>query len=228
MASQQELGATLEALQVLVGYRFSDTQLLIEALTHSSFANDHGLPYNNERLEFLGDSVVGLCVAEELFRRYPGEREGRLTKMRARVVRSDGLAAAAMAAGLGGAVMLGRALKNGPTVSILADAFEALIGAIYLDGGVDRARDVVLRFISMEDLDMELGDPKSILQERLQKAGLGTPSYRVSDMWGPPHNVIFDVTVHCAGKVLGTGRGKTRKEAESSAAAEALKKLGEE
>jgi ribonuclease-3 len=226
MADSQDLERSIEALQKAVGYRFSDTQLLIEALTHSSFANESGLSYCNERLEFLGDSVIGLCVAEELFIRYPSEREGRLTKMRARVVCCEALANAARTAGLADHLRLGKALKNGATDSILADAFEALLGAVYLDGGIKKAMEVVLKFISL-DVDVDACDPKSALQERLQHQGLGAPKYKLERTSGPPHDATFWVSVWCGGRFLGSGRGKTRKEAEALAASEALSKLAE-
>ncbi|MCX7828650.1 MAG: ribonuclease III [Thermanaerothrix sp.] len=224
MRDSQDLEGSIEVLQRLVGYRFSDTQLLIEALTHSSFANEYSLGYCNERLEFLGDSVIGLCVAEELFVKYPSEREGRLTKMRARVVCCEALADAARAAGFAAYLRLGKALKNRATDSILADAFEALIGAVYLDGGIERAREVVLRFIPL-DVDVDVSDPKSALQEMLQHQGLGAPKYKLEGTYGPPHDATFWVSVWCADDLLGRGRGKTRKEAEASAASEALSKL---
>lgn len=213
----------LEELQDRVGYRFADTQLLIEALTHSSFANQAQLGYCNERLEFLGDSVLGLCMAEELYRRHPSEREGRLTKLKSTGVSSHNLARSGRVLGLDRVLRVGKAIKGGPSEGMVADAMEALIGAVYLDGGLEAARGIVSRHVSLDSLSSQ--DPKSALQEMAQRLGIPLPSYRLVEVRGPEHRATFVVQVWLKGELMGVGNGGSRREAESKAASAALNRL---
>lgn len=214
-----------------LGYRFSDLTLLTEAITHRS---KHSI--NNERLEFLGDSVLGYVIAAELFRRFPGAREGALTRGRAALVKGETLAQLALQMNLGDYLQLGPGeLKSGGfrRKSILADAMEAIIGAIYLDGGPDAARQHILALYAdiLKDLSLEdVGkDPKTQLQELLQADKRPLPVYEVIATSGSDHDQTFEVKCKVAGigrAVKGTGR--SRRKAEQDAAKKALKLLGEQ
>ncbi len=212
----------------MLAYRFSQGALLVEALTHTTYANEHPKARANERLEFLGDSVVGLVVAQYIFEQFPGLPEGDMTKLRAAVVCEPSLAGRSRHLGVGGQMRFGR----GETVSgrdrdsILADAFEAIVGALYLDGGLEVARSFVLRELSPVVAAARQGqvriDYKTALQERLQREGNEAPQYRLLSEEGPPHNKRFQVGVFFQGKMLGSGWGRNKKEAEQEAAREAL------
>jgi ribonuclease-3 len=205
---------------------------LEEALTHPSYANEHkGEARDNQRLEFLGDAVLGLCVSELLMDRFPEAREGELSLMRASLVNTDALAAWAREALLGEALRLGRgadAAGERTQKNVLADAVEALVGAVYLDLGLESARKVS-RAIVTEPLERlasgpRLGrDPKSELQERVQARGGASPKYRVVEAIGPDHNREFVVAVDVDGEVLGEGRGRSKKQAEQEAARAAMR-----
>jgi ribonuclease-3 len=203
-----------------------------EALTHPSFANEQReSKRDNQRLEFLGDAVLGLCVSEMLMGRFPEAREGELSLMRASLVNTDALAAWAREAALGEALRLGRgadAAGERTQKNVLADAVEAIVGAVYLDLGLDAARGVA-RAIIEEPLEKlasgpPLGrDPKSELQERVQARGGTSPKYRVVEAIGPDHNREFIVAVEVDGETLGEGRGRSKKQAEQEAAREAMR-----
>ncbi len=225
-----------EELQERVGYRFKDRGLLEHALTHKSRAAEDasGGVADNESLEFLGDAVLGLVVAEMLFRQYPHYNEGQKSKIKASVVSTQALARRAEQIQLGDHLLLGRGEeKTGGRFkqALLADGYEALIAALYLDGGMPAAAGF---------LERELGDAiasgagetvvgqdyKSALQERLQALGQPLPEYRVAAESGPDHRKEFTIDVVVAGEIVGTASGKAKKEAEQEAARLALDRLG--
>ncbi|MDO5029316.1 MAG: ribonuclease III [Corynebacterium sp.] len=209
-----------------LGVELPDDALKL-ALTHRSFANENGGLTNNERLEFLGDAVLGMCVAEELYRRFPDRAEQDISKMRAGVVNMYALADLARSIGLGQHILLGRGEKatgGEDKHSILADTTEALLGAIYLQHGFEVARDTVLRLFSkmIDDAPTESRgrDWKTLLQERLSAKHLPAPEYTVRTT-GPDHDLTFYVDVLVNGVVKGSGTGATKKEAEMHAAHQA-------
>jgi len=215
-------------LDAVVGYRFSRPRLLEQALTHRS----HGEPHN-ERLEFLGDSILGFIVAEHLYERFQDVSEGLLTRMRARVVRGETLAASARTIPLGPRLILGQGARNSgddDRDSILANALEAVIGAIYLDGGLEPARAFVTKTLAMPLAELRADglskDSKTSLQEWLQQRGRELPSYRVVDETGPPHARRFVIECQPGGQAVGYyGEGDNRRTAEQRAAYCALQAL---
>jgi ribonuclease-3 len=225
------VGAVTLQLQRLVetlGYRFRDPTRLQEALTHRSYVNEFRgeASRDNERLEFLGDAVLDLIVSEALMERHPDAREGELSKLRARMVSEVALARVADRMGLGVALRLGRGeeMSGGRhKASVLADGLEALIAAIYLDGSYEDARRVVLGFIEFPGrMDV---DAKTELQHRVQERLKKTPRYRLVDETGPAHDKTFVVEVLLDGQALERGVGRSKKEAEQRAAANALAAL---
>jgi ribonuclease-3 len=225
---------TLDALQSALGCQFARPALLHLALTHPSVAHEHSTRVqHNQRLEFLGDSVVELILTHELYERLPSLGEGPLTKARARLVNRRFLADRARRLGLGQYLMLSRGeeLHGGrERPSTLADAFEALIGALYLDQGLEATREFVLRQFAAELVEVpaaaDLENPKGELQERLQATFAKPPEYRLESTTGPDHDRLFDCAVYHGGVELGRGRGKSKKNAEAEAAADALRRLG--
>jgi ribonuclease-3 len=223
-----------EDLQARIDYRFRDRGLLEHALTHKSRAAEDisGGVADNESLEFLGDAVLGLVVADALFRQYPTYTEGQKSKIKAAVVSTQSLARHAEQMRLGDHLILGRGEeKTGGRFkqALLADAYEALIAAIYLDGGLEAA-EAFLRRELREAIDAGSAqtyarDYKSALQERLQALGRGLPEYRIAGEAGPDHRKLFSIEVVCQGEVLGAATGKAKKEAEQEAARLALEKL---
>ena len=204
-----------------------DADLMTLALTHRSYAYENGGLPTNERLEFLGDSVLGIVVTETLYRGFPDWPEGQLAKLRAAVVNATALADVARTLDLGEYVYLGRGEETTggrDKSSILADTLEAVIGAVFLDSGIDVARDVVHRlFDPLIERAAELGaglDWKTSLQEAAALAGLGSPEYRVTDI-GPDHAKEFSAEVLLDGRVLGSGSGRSKKLAEQRAASAA-------
>jgi len=215
--------AQLAELRAELGVQVSD-ELLHLALIHRSFAYEQGGIPHNERLEFLGDSVLGIVVTDELYRRFPDSAEGQLAKIRAAVVNARALAEVARAIGLGNFILLGRGeitTGGNDKSSILADCMEAVIGAVYLTGGLPEAGDFVHRvFDPMIAASADLGaglDWKTSLQEASAAAELGMPQYLVEDS-GPDHQKEFFAGVVVGGKVLGTGVGRSKKIAEQQAA----------
>jgi len=210
-----------DTLQQRIGYRFNRTELMVQALTHRS----HGSPHN-ERLEFLGDSVLNCVIATELHERFQDGREGDLSRMRANLVRQESLHGLAQSLSLGDSLRLGEGeLKSGGHArpSILADAQEALFGAVFLDGGFDAARDVVLRLYAaqLDELDPKSPgkDAKTLLQELLQARRIPLPRYSVTGTQGAAHNQRFEV--ECAIPELdirSSGLGTSRRAAEQAAA----------
>ncbi|MBR1672469.1 MAG: ribonuclease III [Fretibacterium sp.] len=219
----------LDTLQDKLGYRFKDRGLLEEALCHSSFANEHGLPLNNERLEFLGDSILGFIVARALYRMYPEAPEGELTRMRAELVCGASLCRRAEALGVPGLLLHGNSMKDGALPSsICADAVEALLGAICLDSGVSAA-EAVIRGLFLQEAEERAAvlDPKSRLQIWLQAHEFPLPHYELLSVRGPSHAPVFQVTVRANG-LERAADGPTRKGAESAAAALLLDALKEQ
>jgi ribonuclease-3 len=223
----------LAALQQRLGYKFRDENLLRLALTHPSIGHESGKEIeDNQRLEFLGDAVLGMVLTHKLYEQFPGSEEGPLTQARAQLVNHKTLAERAQALDLGAYLILGRGeeLQGGrERPSSLADAFEALLGAIFLDGGFDVARDFILRefnsaFGVLNALPF-IDNPKGQLQELLQAHSPQAPEYRTVSVSGPDHDRAFEVVVAHGGKELARGSGKSKKAAESDAALAALKKL---
>ena len=222
----------IKDLETAIGYRFRNISLLQNALTHSSYANErwHNSLLSNERLEFLGDSVLGMLVAEYLYRNFPGRPEGELTRMRADMVCETTLAAAANRIGLGDHLLLGHGEEQGggrSRDSILADAVESVIAACFLDGGLNAALNFVRQFILVEVPVDKLHnvDYKTQLQELVQQKKNQLLSYALIGESGPDHDKQFDVEVSLNGSVVGYGRGSSKKRAEQDAARAAIEKL---
>ncbi len=210
----------MKGLQEKLGYEFAQTDLLRQALTHSSYGNENHLP-SYQRLEFLGDSVLGVLVAEYLYHKYPNLPEGELTRRRAALVCEDALVVVAKNLHLGKEISLGRGEKPfGAKPSILADVVEAILAAVYLDGGMSAARDMVDRLVlPLEGKEsVSSTDYKSALQEHLQKDGAQQISYELVSSSGPDHLKEFQVAVVVNGVSKGRGTGKSKKEAEQQAA----------
>lgn len=227
-------GEPFTALENRLGYHFTDSSLLLRALTHPSYTQQSETPnLNNQRLEFLGDAVLGMILAEELFEQMPAQREGVLTRYRSILVNGTQLARLARELGLNAFIRLSDSerVAGGELGrdSILEDAFEAVIGAIYLDSDLGQTRDCVLRWYGdlQERLSLSLRDhnPKGQLQELLQPhLGNECIDYTVVSSHGPDHNKVFEVEVRVAGEVWGGGSGSSKKEAEEVAAREALER----
>ena len=222
----------LEQLMQVIGYSFKDRQLLEEALTHSSYANEHqrdGVRCN-ERLEFLGDSVLSIVVSDRIFSGMKELPEGELTRMRASLVCESSLAGFANSISLGEYMRFGRGERSSGGAarpSILADCFEALIAAIYLDGGYSEARRFVLGFVEGAIAGARPEeDSKTLLQEIIQKNPGEKLRYVVVKEEGPDHCKVFTVEVHLNSNVIGVGTGSSKKHAEQSAAREALRLMG--
>ena len=222
---------TKEMMKVL-GYTFKNPALLETALTHSSYANEGNRKLNsNERLEFLGDSVLGFVTAGYLFQHETG-KEGELTRLRASLVCEKALSSYAKKINLGEHLLLGKGEQRGggaQRASLLADAFEAVIAALYLDGGLQQAEAFILPFIKEELSNQRkphFRDYKTQLQEIIQQNPEEQLEYELKGESGPDHNKQFLVEVHLNSNVIGSGKGKSKKEAEQQAAREALKLLG--
>lgn len=228
-----ELDIELPALCERLGYSFRSPDVLRQALRHPSYTHEN--PWageHNQRLEFLGDAVVGLVVAEALVRRYPEAREGQLTRWRASLVSERPLAMAAKAVGLHRLVQLGKgedSCGGRERTSLLCDVFEAVAGAAFIDGGLDAARTLVETVLGPA-LDtvcaVAPADFKSRLQEQIQARYAVSPQYAVTSVTGPDHDRRFEVSISVAGKVVATGTGTSKKSAEQDAARVALEELG--
>jgi len=221
----------LEKVADRIGHRFARPELLDRALTHISRANEDDAPASsNERLEFLGDAVLDLIVSELLMTAYPDADEGVLSQARARAVNTDALSEHARALGLERALRLGRGeLRSGgrDKVSIQADVFEAVLGALYLDGGIEAARVFVTREFGpvLGEAASVLRDEKTRLQELLQRRGGVPPTYALCGARGPDHAKEFEVEVSADGRVLARGSGRSKQSAERDAARQALRDL---
>lgn len=227
---------TLEQLQQSLGYRFADCTQLYQALTHPSFHNeqdDGGGDY--QRLEFLGDAILGMLLAEALFARFPEADEGELSRSRAQLAEQCSLAGIARGQGIGAFIRVGRGEEQTAgrdKDSILCDVLEAIIAAVYLDGGVEAARRVVATLFD-EMLEAPWGltpsrDAKSELQELLSARGLAPPEYRLAGESGPPHDRQFRFLVLTDDRVVGEGQGRSKKIAQQAAATRALELLARE
>ncbi len=212
-------------LERQLGYVFNDKQLIIEALTHRSFKK----PYNNERLEFLGDAVLDLIVGEYLYNKFKDSDEGTLSKIRASLVNESGFALLAKVLNLGKYIYLSLAEENneGRTKpSLLSNAFEAIIGAIYIEGGLATARDIVIKLLEecypTIDLQTLSRDYKTALQELTQAKYGVTPDYELVRAFGPDHKKEFEISLTLNGKEIATAQGKSKKEAQQKAAQSAL------
>jgi ribonuclease-3 len=218
----------LDRLQQSLGIVFRDPKLLEQAFTHSSYVNEHKNARHNERLEYLGDAVLQLAVSEYLYRRYPRLPEGELTQMRAAVVCEPSLHEASRELHFGDHLLLGRGeeLTGGrERPAILADVFEAFVGALYLDQGYEAAVRFLEQHLFPKIKRRQRLDAKSFLQQTLQQASQGDPVYRLVEELGSGHDKRFVSEVLVGGKRLGTGTGRTKKEAEQKAAEEALQRL---
>ena len=225
---------SLKALQAYIGHQFKDRQLLIEALTHSSYARESsGRIRDNERLEFLGDAVLNFVVSARLADTFPEYSEGSLSRARARLVEAEHLARAAISLGLGEYLRLGRGEKKtggDKKATLVADALEAVIAALYQDGGLEAAQAFVDRFIIPQDLaaradDLLSVDYKSALQEYLQARRLPLARYRIVREAGPEHQKVFTVELTAGGEWMTQGSGGSKKAAEQQAARNLLDSL---
>ncbi|MDR1779006.1 MAG: ribonuclease III [Clostridiales Family XIII bacterium] len=228
----------LKELQKSIGYRFKDSSYLKNALMHSSYVNEQGLDrtMSNQRLEFLGDAVLELCMGSLLYDMLPQADEGELSHLRAKLVCTAGLARVARSIGLSQYLVLGKGAEKSrewDNPSVLEDALEALIGAVFLDGGWKKAYALVSRLFRVSVMNAIEGDSaaydrwdrKTALQIELQKKGSVSIRYKLVREEGPPHEKIFYVDVFLGEKRLGSGRGYSKKEAEQDAAGEALEKM---
>jgi ribonuclease-3 len=227
---------TLPDFERRIGYAFRDRTLLERALTHKSFSNENrdARSPNNERLEFLGDAVLGFVVGELIYRFFPDLQEGALSKIKAHLVSSATLAGKGRDLGIGKFLRMGagEARSGGAEkLSLIADGFEALVAAIYLDGGLPAAAEFVKTVFGPEISGIDVGDLsfhdyKTALQETAQGLGLPLPEYRVIEEHGPDHEKAFVVELSWDGAAFSQGRGSSKREAQRKAAKEALKKLG--
>ncbi len=219
-------------LQEIIGYTFRDETMLVHALTHSSYSNEKhtGRNGSNERLEFLGDAVLELVSSEFFYKKYPDMPEGELTKLRASFVCEPALAETAETIPLSEYLLLGKgedALGGRQRPGLVSDAFEALIGAVYLDGGFDRAKELILKYI-LDDVENRrfFYDSKTVLQEAAQSMYGTEPVYELIGEDGPDHMKRFTVEVRIGEEVLGSGTDGSKKHAAQKAAFEALRKIG--
>lgn len=225
----------MEKLQQKLNYRFKNIKLLENALTHSSYANEvRSAGSSNERLEFLGDSVLSIIVSEYLYNKYPNIPEGELTRKRAVLVCEKALCSFSRELLIGECLRLGKGEEKGggrERDSILADAFEAVLAAMYLDGGMEIAKNHVMRFVLREEKSGDenaFKDYKTVLQEIIQRNPEESVTYVLTDENGPDHNKVFTVEVRLNSNTIGTGTGKNKKQAEQMAAKQALELMGEE
>ncbi len=223
----------MTTLESRLGYEFKDRTLFERALTHSSFVNEHGMSklLCNERLEFLGDSVLSVIVSRYLFEKYSDKPEGELTRERAALVCEATLAGFSRELNLGAFIKFGKGEKmsgGDSRPSILADAFEAMLAAIYLDGGFDTAEQFVLRFVKNAEPQAEQNtrDYKTLLQEVIQRNPDERLRYVVTDESGPDHNKSFTVEIQLNNNTFGVGHGRSKKLAEQDAARQALELMG--
>ena len=235
---------TLDELQKIIGYTFKNAEFILNAVTHSSYINEGILRKdalseiqsgsNNERLEFLGDAVLELVMSEHIYKTYPELTEGEMTKLRASIVCEPTLSKAARKLDLGSCIRMGRGEEQTggrERGSILADCFESIAGAIFVDGGFDSAKSFILKtmdeFILERRKNFMLADHKTVLQEIIQRDSKEPLEYTVIAEEGPAHQRIFVVELCHSGRKLSTGRGKSKKEAEQHCAKQAIQVLGE-
>ncbi len=226
---------SVENAEKALGINFNDKNLLRVALTHSSFAYEHGFDDFNEKLEFLGDSVLGVIVTEFIYNQYPEHQEGGLAKLRANLIRAETLAEVGHDLGIGEYVLIGKGAEQSggrTNASILADCLEALIGAIYLDQDFETTKKAVIRLFYDRIIEhgkvKELGDPKTTLQEVTMERWSTLPDYTIVNQEGPAHRPMFSAAVSVKGKVFGRGAGNSKKQAQQLAAKEALKEIAKQ
>ncbi len=225
------MGKNLKALQKRLGYQFENENLIIEALTHKSYKQ----PYNNERLEFLGDAVLDLIVGEYLFHKFPKVAEGELSKLRASLVNEKGFEKLASLLDLGKYIYISLAEENNngrEKPSLLSNAFEALMGALYLEAGLEKTREVCVKLLekAYPKIDMEavFRDFKTTLQELTQAKFGVTPEYKLVRAYGPDHKKEFEMAVLIQGNEISRAKGKSKKEAQQASAKLALDELKKE
>ena len=225
------MNTNIDDLLNSIGYSFKNEKLLITALTHKSYvvSNDEDGDVNNERMEYLGDAVLELVTSDFLYKNYKDMSEGEMTKLRASLVCEPALAIDAREFNLQDFIYLGKGEENTGgrnRDSIISDAFEALIGAIYLDGGMSEASKFINTFV-LNDIEHKqtFYDSKTVLQERVDATNLGTVQYEIVNESGPDHNKVFDAVVKLNDEVIGRGTGHTKKQAEQQAAIEAIDKI---
>ncbi len=219
---------SIEKTENILNYTFKNKNILKEALTHKSYSNLARKEKYNERLEFLGDSVLGCVVADFVYNNRPDFEEGRLSKIKSNLVSRKNLYHWAKNINLGKYLYLSSAeVSSGGRIreSILSNAMEAVIGAVYLDGGYNKVKKVILDWIETENLEDFDEDFKSVLQEYVQKKSNKLPKYEVISTVGPEHDKVFSIEVYIEGKLLGKGKGKNKKSAQQNAAKNGLAKL---
>ena len=223
----------VELAEEIIGHAFADEELLRTALTHPSFSFESEYPQMYERLEFLGDAVLGFIVTDYIYGRFPDFQEGDLAKLRASVINGDVLAEIAGEIELGKCIFMGKGVEQmggRHRTSILADCFEAIIGAVYLDAGAEVTSELVLRLVEARIVQQsetrQWTDFKSRLQEHTMREMNVTPTYEIISETGPSHEKIFNAIVRVIGRPYGEGVGTSKKRAEQEAAREALKRLG--
>jgi len=225
----------IEIVERKIEYSFLDKSLIAQALTHSSYANEAQNTLSNERLEFLGDAILELCVSDYLYRKFRDCNEGSLTKLRAGVVCEGNLAKIAKILNMGEHLLFGIGASQNASMrensTLLCDLVEALIAAIYLDSGMKRANDFIIKFVvantELNDKMFSPNDYKGKLQELLQRSGACSIIYSILSAEGPDHDKSFNAQVSLDGKVLASGMGKSKKEAEQNAAQNYLVQIGE-
>lgn len=236
MRRREEFERCLDGVQQALQYSFKEREFLRQALTHTSFAHENGCATNNEPLEFLGDAVLGMLVAERIVRLRPELDEGAMTRLRSLLVNTRSLAREAELISLGACLLLGKGEERSGgrnKISLLADAFEAVLGAIYLDGGIRAARTIVNRLFTTRikasgTRKNTNADAKTELQEWVQARAWPLPEYRVVESRGPDHSREFVVEVWIRGECFGVGHGSSKKRAEQEAAAVALSRSSQE
>lgn len=218
-------------LEENLGYIFKNKDLLKQALTHTSYANENNVQ-SNEKLEFLGDSILEFISSEFIYEKYPNLKEGEMTKVRATVVCGQNLTEVAKLHGFSDFLKLGKSeiICGGKNSSaILEDSVEAVIAAIYLDGGLEPAKEFIIKNLEKEidkaTKHVGIKDYKTVLQEKLQENGEVKIEYEIIKEYGPDHNKSFEAEVKCEGKILATGRGKSKKEAQMQAAKKAIEEM---
>jgi ribonuclease-3 len=224
---EKDISLNLNKLEKIIGYKFHNIDLLKKALTHKSYAAETGNSQYNERLEFLGDSILGSAVVDYLYNKYPDQNEGRLSQLKSQIVSGQNLSKWAKELKIGQYIFISKseeASGGRKRDSLLADTIEALIASIYLDSGFSAAKNFVLRSLTKQRRLIVI-DTKSKLQEIAQSKYKTLPMYKLMHEEGPDHEKIFEVGVYIKRKLLGTGRGRSKKEAEQSAAKVALKTL---
>lgn len=217
----------LSKLQKVIEYKFNNLEVLKVALTHKSYAADLGLKEYNERMEFLGDSVLSAIVVDFLYEKYPNETEGKLSQLKSQIVSSGNLSSWAKTIELGDFIFLGKSEDTKEArqrEGLLCDVFEAIVGAVYLDGNFEKAKEFVCSFLNKQK-EIIITDYKSRLQEEAQSDYKELPEYKILKEFGPDHDKKFEAAVYVKKKLLGKGKGHSKKEAQQAAAKEAIKNI---